>query len=684
MSGNYLEYPYSNSDSPGVQPPNDIGGGSGGGNTPNISIAGTDNVGNVIESLIIKTDVGAGSIVQSSHFNNAAGINGVAFGNSSSADGDYSTSLGKSSADEDYALSTGNGTTASGEASISGGTGTTASGDNSLVVGKFNTGYGDSCLVTGSNNTASGQDSRTSGNNNNAAGDRSSTDGSYNNAHYHQTVIGRYAVDDANANDVETAGQNVFKVGWGDSVSSKDIFKVNAYGMTGGTPLTLIDVLNSTPNVGFKTSASDVIGVSLEFGGLAWGGCLGINWDSIASLNALPNVLAGSYATLANGTWWIKIDAPVSPKTNYAYILPSSGNFDDTWRVITRTSFKLKLKPTGPANTFTSVRVALPNTGAAYTINSAYVMRSTNTNTSVTGNTATGLLAVTTLPVVIAAGTDENPVWTDVGDLNTFDGPVSDFVLLIECDSGCLNSFWGDFSTPAMGWIVTNEEVLDANLSSGISFAGTNSYGTIPPVAIKFEGLSTEVVSLPFIGDSWLDGYGDVGPIRPYGLEGRLNGLWVLSGLEVAPFMFARTGYKTPQSVNRLESLLTWFDVKALVVQFNSLNNVTSGLPAGTCRTSWQDIEILAGTRRLIPICGGGMTSSITNWWIDWLADQAWMVARNSETDINYLDNLVNIADGTVTPALAFTDGAHPNSSGYTQWADDSVTHLSSIIASWG
>lgn len=373
-----------------------------------------------------------------------------------------------------------------------------------------------------------------------------------------------------------------------------------------------------------------------------------------------------------------------SPATDFTYILPSSANFDNNWRLDTRSSYKLKIKPTGPANTFRTVEIAMPNTGAAYQIRRAYIMRSGNANTVVTENTATGLATITASPVTIAGGTDAEPVWTPVGVVVTMDSPVADCVLLIECEAGCLGSFWGDFATPGMGWVVSNEELLNTTLSDEISLAGGSSWGTIPPVGVKFGGLSTSVTCLPFGGDSWMDGFGDIGPRRPYGLEGRLDAAWAAAGVPIAPFMFGRTGFTTPQTVSRIRSLLSWFNVNAIVVQFNSLNDTIQGLDAGTCRTSWQEIEEIAGYRKILPICGGGMTSSISGWWANWLADQAWMVARNPDTDIHYLDNLVNPSTGEVQPGFVYTeDQAHPSSPGYGRWRIDSGDHMRDVVLSW-
>jgi hypothetical protein len=379
----------------------------------------------------------------------------------------------------------------------------------------------------------------------------------------------------------------------------------------------------------------------------------------------------------------------LSPKADYTYILPSSAlwNFDTIELLTTRTSYKASLRPSGPANTFNGMQVGIGNnTTNPFTINRVFAMRSGNTNTAVTENPATGLVTIQATPIVIAAGTDLNPKWHWFNSVSL--GTVEDCIVLFEAEPGAPLALWGDYGWEGIGWAATQEEVLSTNLSSGISFAGANCWGKMPAIAVKFTGLSTPVCWLPFVGDSWPDGYGDgPGPRRPVGLAGRLNARWSAASQPIAPMIFARSGFTTTQSVARLQNLLANFDVRAAVVQFNSLNNVFQDVPSAQCQTDWLAVEDAMGSRKLLPLVGGATATWPSGGFAAWKANSDWMAARNPATNVDIYDSCVSPTTGAFGAGLFFTEEPNPshlNLGGFDQWDADAHANMRAVLAGWG
>jgi hypothetical protein len=379
----------------------------------------------------------------------------------------------------------------------------------------------------------------------------------------------------------------------------------------------------------------------------------------------------------------------LSPKADYTYILPSSGfyTFDDFPVTDSVKSYRLRLHPNGPANTFTAAQIGLANhLTSSYTVNRVYLMRSDNTNPAVTENSATGLVTVVGSPITIPAGSDASPSWTWL--TSTAMGTISQLDLLIEVAAGAPLASWGDYGWEGIGWTATLQEVLSTNLSSSINFSGSNSYGMHPLIACKFTGLATPVCWLPFVGDSWPDGYGDgPGPRRPVGIAGRLNARWSAASQPIAPMMFARSGFTTTQSVTRLQNLLANFDVRAAAVQFNSLNNVIQELSNTQCQTDWIAVEDAMGSRKLAPFVGGCMLTWPSGAFSAWKANSDWMVARNALTNVDIYDTCVSPTTGEFGVGLYFTgepNPSHLNQAGHTQWEADSHANFRAVLAGWG
>lgn len=380
-----------------------------------------------------------------------------------------------------------------------------------------------------------------------------------------------------------------------------------------------------------------------------------------------------------------------TPLADHTYIIPGAGafgseSFDPRPGAIR--PLKLRLRPNGPANTFQTVRIGLMNNGDPYTINRCYLMRAGNTNTAVTENFDTGIVTVSAAPVVIAAGTDEDLSLTWLSLAIPTGSPRSEVVLLIEAAGGSPNPSWGASNMPGLGWVPTNDELLNNNLSSGINLSGQQNWGIALPVVVEFGGLSTPVCTLPAFGDSWIYAYGDQDQYtRPYGLMGRLSDRWRTSGDPIAPINFGRNGFRTSQTLPRIEFLLANLDIRAMLVQFNSLNNVIldPASPVGGCRTDWDAVESLAGSRRLLPIVAGGTNNAPVGWWTTWVADMDWMVARNPQTNVDTYDTVVNIATGEINTGFAFTaDYTHLNWDGYDQQELDAYANIRAVLAGWG
>lgn len=371
---------------------------------------------------------------------------------------------------------------------------------------------------------------------------------------------------------------------------------------------------------------------------------------------------------------------------DYTYVLPSSAlwNFDAIELLEARTSYKISLRPNGPANTFTGMQVGIGNNSTSpITINRVFAMRSDNANTAITENPATGLVTIRATPIVIAAGTDLSPTWHWFNSISL--GTVEDCIVLIEAEPGAPLALWGDFGWEGIGWTATTQELLSTNLSTSINFAGSNCWGKMPAIAVKFTGLSTPVCWLPFVGDSWPDGFGDgPGPRRPVGIAGRLNSRWETASQPIAPMMFARSGFTTTESLARLQNLLANFDVRAAVVQFNSLNNVSQALPSAQCQTDWIASEAAMGSRKILPMVAGGTNAWPGGAFAAWKANSDWMVARDPNTNVDIYDACVSPTTGAIGAGLMSGDGWHLNQAGFDQWEADAHANMRAVLAGWG
>lgn len=490
---------------------------------------------------------------------------------------------------------------------------------------------------------------------------------------YCQLVGGKYAEPDpVPSTNAPVAGQLVENIGWGTSAVDRRTIR------------SLDDEGNHNVLSSYEVAGTKVVGPQNPNWGTPTGIATKTAFDTatVTTEQLAERVKALWDMCMEHGL--IGAPAPNPLLTDYTYIIPGSGGLEVFARSTSSQSYKLRLSPTGPANTFQSVRIGFPNVGAAYTVERVYLMRVGNTNTNITENPATGVVTVSGSPFVVPEGTDFNPHWHWI-NVSVPTGTVSSFVLLIQLASGSPRSDWGNNTYSGLGWTYTGSEKLTNNLTDGINFSGGESFGSIPPIAVKFESLSTPVMWFPFIGDSWIYGYGDGGTVsRPYGIEGRLNSVWKTSE-PIAVIGYALTGMNTSQSLQRLENLLANFDCRAACVQFNSLNNYTQSLPTDQCRIDWAGVESAMGSRHVLPmIGGGGSLPGLPDYFVNFKQNSDWMVARNAETNQDQYDQLVDPATGVIAPALAFSDNSHPNAAGYSAWTTDMISNVRNVIAGWG
>lgn len=553
----------------------------------------------------------------------------------------------------------------------------TVRGLQNHVSGVGHTVDASSCSVNGGNHVVGVEalGSTTEGSQNTTLGTNADVSGEGNIAHYGQIVKGRYAVEDTAAADATpTPGQMVEIVGWGADDATRDTIRSldttghhdvkSSYGVAGTKVVGPRELGWSAPTGASSKASFDPVTVTLE--------------QLAERVAALTNMC------LQHGL--IGAAAPSPLLTDYTYIIPSSGLLDQFSRSGAVESYNIRLTPTGPANTFQTVRVGFSNTGAAYTVDCAYLMQVGNANTTITEDPATGLVTVAAAPFVVAAGTNENPTWHWI-NVSVPTGTVSEFQLLVQMAVNSPRTDWGSSPYLGMGWIWTNTEKLTTNLTDGINFAGGGAFGSLPPIAVKFESLSTPVLWLPFVGDSWMYGFGDGGgPWRPFGIEGRLNDRWSAAAEPIAVIGYAKSGFTTTQCLSRLQNLLANFDCRAACVQFNSLNNVLAPLPDTQCRTDWIAVEAAMDTRAILPIVAGGMLDSASpGWYPAWDANTTWMTGRNADTNVSIYDYVVDPLTGEITSGNAFTaDYAHLNSAGYDNLEVDAHVQMRAVIASWG
>lgn len=719
----------------GVAVMDDDTSGGGGGGTPNVAIAGTDASGKPIASPVLIGNAMMDSVMLDGG-NTNTGFHGVVFGggNDNTGENDLVAGYGNN-VDGDNGLTVGYTNDAPGNNNLVAGSLNVVPTDNNMVVGGQNVldlGGGNNSVCGNANSIKNANQSDISGNSHvierlfqsvvtgihnivknvedcivsgvdNVVGALPGLVTKYGIMIGRAlSVVGQYQNVFGQLHEVSGNGNTVF--GIGHKISIDDVFVSGSYAeipisgddlveiVGGGT--SDVDRLNirtlkrdGQQNVlhSYAVAGTKVVGPQDPGWGLPTGIGTKASFDTatVTHEQLAERVKALTDALLNHGLLGA---SPVSPLlTSFTYILPTSGSFEEFSRSGAEESFKIRLEPTGPTNTFQTVRIAFPNAGAAYTVERVYLMRSGNANTSITEDPATGVVTVSGVPFVVPAGTDEEPAWYEIA-VSVSVGPVSDFVLLIDVASGSPRSDWGSGSYRGLGWIYSATEKLSQNLTSGIDFTGGESFGSMPPVRVKFEGLSTPVLWLPFVGDSWAYGYGDGGgPWRPYGIEGRLNARWDAFNQPIAVMGYGRSGYTTDQSLTRLQNLLANFDCRAACVQFNSLNNVLQTLPDTQCRTDWAGVEAAMGTRKILPLVGGGMLDAFApGWFTAWKANSDWMVARNADTNADVYDNLVSPTTGVIGVGLAYTDDSHPNTDGYDAWEVDCNANMRSVIAAWG
>lgn len=165
---------------------------------------------------------------------------------------------------------------------------------NIHVEGTQNKGSGTAAHCEGAYSSASGAFSHSQGIANEAAGDYSFASGANDTTHYAQTIVGLFAVNDGNIDYAATAGQNVFKVGWGTSATvKKDIFKVNDTG-----------TITTTGNIKFSTNGFGAVGQTVAANAGIVGEVLSAGHTSGTALSTGASLDLDSIV-LTPGAWYL-------------------------------------------------------------------------------------------------------------------------------------------------------------------------------------------------------------------------------------------------------------------------------------------------------------------------------------------------------------------------------------------
>ena len=109
------------------------------------------------------------------------------------------------------------------------------------------------------------------------------------------------------------------------------------------------------------------------------------------------------------------------------------------------------------------------------------------------------------------------------------------------------------------------------NTTSGFS----NGFGLSPNLVVKFEGLATPVVTIPFVGDSHVWGYGDGNGVNNAGgLPYRMFTRWAAESKYYQPINLGYYGQTSPDIATRWANYLAdGFDFRTAVIEYGSIND---------------------------------------------------------------------------------------------------------------
>lgn len=238
------------------------------------------------------------------------------------------------------------------------------------------------------------------------------------------------------------------------------------------------------------------------------------------------------------------------------------------------------------------------------------------------------------------------------------------FQLAIELSADAPGCFWGG---EAIGYEHTLNK-LPRSLQATWDLSGeVESFGQQPCLAVIFYGLTIPVVTLPFLGDSWIMGYGDNDQPIPgaVGVPIRLETRWRNAGVRISPVNFGRVGATTSQMAARADWFADVFAPRCAAMQYYSINNDTLGEGIANVETDFVSALGSVAPQPVLPLILAGNNVGTEEWWpaVDALQD-ACKISRPTTIDLS--TPIVNSADGTINSGRNYGT-SHPNELGYDE-----------------
>jgi len=380
----------------------------------------------------------------------------------------------------------------------------------------------------------------------------------------------------------------------------------------------------------------------------------------------------------------------LSLATSYTYVSP--GGLRKWSNIETSKAYICDVYIPG-GNTFTALDVWGISTGAiSYKIVGMYVGNSTATE--LTENISTGFVTIFNNTRTVSAGTETNPGFTKVTPAGGFQLQttlVNSCRVVVELSAGAEQRLWG-VPYESTGWEPNgDEQILSTLPSSSFTLTGTSqSFGTMPNLLFGFSGLGTPVVTIPLIGDSHIQTFGDDGGINGRrGLATRLEEIWITNNKPYIPLQLGIQGLPTPSILTMWQKIASVLDLRCVVYEGISINNYNDGY--GYPDQGGQALSDTALAKSIMP--AQPFWVIIPGTWTMISSDQAKKANYRAAVDTLktiYVNSILSESDGGIWNSstlewlldYSFGDGGHFSSSGYDQWATLIEPTLTSLIDS--
>lgn len=309
--------------------------------------------------------------------------------------------------------------------------------------------------------------------------------------------------------------------------------------------------------------------------------------------------------------------------------------------------------------------------------------------TAVTENYATGFVTVVSSPIIISAGTADNPSWQSF--TVSVPGGAGSFAVVVELGAGSEMSTWTQayqdigFDQTLLG----REARLSVVPSSGTFNVTTtgSTFSQYPNMSARVNNLSSSVGTIVMTGDSHVADYstdGDYNNRR--GVAYRYEQLALSEGIPAYFVQIANDGLTTLQIKNRTQALLSgpFMGARLGVLQAFSINNFTAGRTANQAKQDYLDTEALFGAQPTLPALYGVNNSATAPQWALQQDVQAWSLSRRSDTLDDHIGVTVDGSTGQWIVPYGASDGAHATAAGQAAQADACWPSLRAWLTSVG